>query len=74
MDDEVAGTVLATNALLSALMKRLVANGVLSDDDGVDVFVQALTMVETSQEASPHIQAVHRIARQILEKGFSPRS
>jgi len=56
-----------TNALQVSILQALIRKGFLSHQEGLEVYEQALLMLETSQSASAS-QDVFKIARAMLEK------
>ena len=58
---------LMTNALQVSILQAMIRKGLLSHQEGLEVYEQALLMLETSQSASAS-QDVFKAARTMLEK------
>jgi hypothetical protein len=70
--DAIAASDLSSAAILAALTGALGAKGVLSDDEGREIYEQAQYLLETHQGDEPEARSVYEAAREIIEAQLLP--
>lgn len=72
MLNAVAASEMTTAATLAALMKKLIALGIMTPADAKEVYEDALLMIEQQQGASHASQDIFAAARELIEQHLRP--
>lgn len=70
--DATAATALSTSAIQAALIVRLKAMGLLSNQDEREIYEHALHMIEAGQATSGEASHVFEAAREAIEEHLRP--
>lgn len=68
----IAASGLANAAMIAALVKSLNRQKVLSDAEVLEIYEDALRMIEQAQGASPASQSIFENARELIEQHLRP--
>lgn len=68
MEEARSASVLALGALVSSMLKRLVLSGALPRQEAIEIFEDAILMVEAAQVDAVTTREVCEAARAMLEK------
>ncbi len=65
--DALASSELVSSATLAALVKSLLVNGILSNDDVRELYEDALLILESQQGDNAHTRKLYEDARAVIE-------